>query len=112
MLDQKKLLYTSGIISGPTGSGKTLLAELRMLVRYFNERNCIESATGQHHKRDKTIFLVPMKAIGLEKLRYFIHLYGRFGIEVLYSDGDMLIPLKTAACPLPKEPRVRSKPAT
>ena len=65
MLDQKKLLYTSGIISGPTGSGKTLLAELRMLVRYFNERNCIESATGQHHKRDKTIFLVPMKAIGL-----------------------------------------------
>jgi len=30
-----------------------------------------------------------MKAIGLEKLRYFIHLYGRFGIEVLYSDGDI-----------------------
>jgi len=89
LCDPKKLLNTNGIISGPTGSGKTLLAEFRMLIRYFNKINCIESATEQHHERGKTIFLVPMKAIGLEKLRYFTHLYGRFGIKVLYSDGDV-----------------------
>ena len=42
-----------------------------------------------HNEKAKTIFLVPMKAMGLEKLRYFTHLYGRFGIKVLYSDGDI-----------------------
>jgi len=42
-----------------------------------------------HNERSKTIFLVPMKAIGLEKLHYLTNLYGRFGIKVLYSDGDV-----------------------
>lgn len=89
LCDQKKLLNAGGIISGPTGSGKTLLAELRMLVRCFDERRRIESGAEQHQERGKTIFLVPMKALGLEKLRYFRHVYGRFGIKVLYSDGDV-----------------------
>jgi hypothetical protein len=87
--DPKKLLNSSGIISGPTGSGKTLLAELRMLTRYFDKELCMESGTVMHNEKAKTIFLVPMKAMGLEKLRYFTHLYGRFGIKVLYSDGDI-----------------------
>ena len=89
LCDPKKLLNSSGIISGPTGSGKTLLAELRMLTRYFDKGQCVESGTAMQHERGKTIFLVPMKAIGLEKLHYFTHLYGRFGIKVLYSDGDV-----------------------
>jgi len=89
LCDPKKLLNASGIISGPTGSGKTMLAELRMLTRYFDKGQSVESGTVLHNERGKTIFLVPMKAIGLEKLRYFTHLYGRFGIKVLYSDGDI-----------------------
>ena len=89
LCDPKKLLNVSGIISGPTGSGKTLLAELRMLTRYFEKGQCLESGAPMRHEKAKTIFLVPMKAIGMEKLLYFTHLYGRFGIKVLYSDGDI-----------------------
>jgi len=89
LCDQKKLLITSGIISGPTGSGKTLLAELRMLVRCFDERRSVESSVEHSQRRGKTILLVPMKAIGLEKLRYFRHVYNRFGVSVRYSDGDV-----------------------
>ena len=77
LCDPKKLLNVSGIISGPTGSGKTMLAELRMLTRYFEKGQCLESETSIHHEKAKTIFLVAMKAIGLEKLHYFTHLYGR-----------------------------------
>jgi len=87
LCDQKKLLNSSGIISGPTGSGKTLIAELRMLTRYFDKGQCVKSETAMPHEKAKTIFLVPMKALGLEKLHYFTHLYSRFGIKVLYSDG-------------------------
>jgi len=89
LCDPKQLLNSSKIISGPTGSGKTLLAELRMLTRYFEKGQCMESGAPIHHEKAKTIFLVPMKAIGLEKLHYFTHVYGRFGIKVLYSDGDV-----------------------
>ncbi|MFC1893635.1 DEAD/DEAH box helicase [Chloroflexota bacterium] len=86
--DKNKLLGRNGIISGPTCSGKTLLAELRMLVRYFDEQRRAESDVNPDKGRAKTIFLVPMRAIGLEKLSYFGGLYGRFGFKVLYSDGD------------------------
>jgi helicase len=89
LCDREKMLNTSGIIFGPTGSGKTLLAELRMLVRYFDERRNVESSSEHLQGKGKTIFLVPMKAIGLEKLRHFKHIYGRFGISVRYSDGDV-----------------------
>ena len=89
LLDRGKLLNTSGIISGPTGSGKTLLAELRILARYFTERHDGGSASEPFQVRSKTIFLVPLKAIGLEKMRYFRRVYDRFGIQVLYSDGEV-----------------------
>ena len=68
LCDPKKLLNSSGIISGPTGSGKTLLAELRMLTRYFDKGQCVESGTAMHNEKAKTIFLVPMKAIGSGKI--------------------------------------------
>jgi helicase len=89
LLDQKKLLYANGIISGPTGSGKTLLAELRMLVRYFAGRRGGERSEEPRKEKSKTIFLVPLKSIGREKLQYFRNIYNRFGIQVLYSDGEV-----------------------
>ena len=49
----------------------------------------MESGTVMHHEKGKTIFLVPMKAIGSGKIALFYHLYDRFGIKVLYSDGDI-----------------------
>jgi hypothetical protein len=89
--DREKLLNVNGIISGPTGSGKTLLAEMRMLVRCFDGRRGVEGDWEPRPGKGKTIFLVPMKAIGLEKLRYFRDVYSRFGIQVRYSDGDVRI---------------------
>ena len=87
--DRERLLNRNGIISGPTCSGKTLLAELRMLARYFDEKRRVAAGGDPQERIGKTIFLVPMRAIGLERFGYFKDLYGQFGINVLYSDGDV-----------------------
>ena len=90
--DPHRLLNSNGIISGPTGSGKTFLAEMRMLARYFEDKKSnAERKPRVDEGRGKTIYLVPMRAIGLEKLGYLSGLYGQFGIKVLYSDGDFRI---------------------
>ena len=89
LLDSQKLLNVNGIISGPTGSGKTLLAEFRMLIRYFAEGRIGRTEEEPHRGRGKTIFLVPLKALGLEKWNYFQNVYSRFGLQILYSDGDL-----------------------
>ncbi len=51
LCDPKQLINSSGIIYGPTGSGKTLLAELRMLTRYFEKGQCMESGAPIHHEK-------------------------------------------------------------
>lgn len=89
LCDKDKLLNASGIISAPTCAGKTLLAELRMLVRYFAEKRRVDAGGDPQQGKAKTVFLVPMKAIGLEKLRYFRDTYSQLGIKLCYSDGDV-----------------------
>ncbi len=59
LCDPKKLLNFSGIISGPTGSGKTMLAELRMLTRYFEKGQCLESGARCTTKKPKQFFWFP-----------------------------------------------------
>lgn len=63
------------IICTPTGSGKTLVAELAMLNTFLN-------------KNKKVIYVVPLKALASEKYKEFMTLYGQeFKIRV--SVGDL-----------------------
>jgi len=52
------------IICTPTGSGKTLVAELAMLDTIFN-------------KKKRAIYIVPLKALASEKYREFKEVYGK-----------------------------------
>lgn len=63
------------IVCSPTGSGKTLVAELAML-------HCILN------KNKKVIYIVPLKALASEKFREFKELYGN-DFNVRISVGDL-----------------------
>lgn len=79
------LLTQSGILAAPTSAGKTMLAEARMLARYFKERG-----------RRKTVMLVPTREVGLERFRDIMAAYGvgertrnpKRRLHVCYSDGE------------------------
>lgn len=62
------------VVSAPTASGKTLIAELAFLNTVLN-------------KKKKAVYLVPLKALGSEKYREFKKKYGPFGITVALSMG-------------------------
>ncbi len=63
------------IICSPTGSGKTLVAELAMLHSILN-------------KGKKVIYIVPLKALASEKYKEFQRLYGeKFKVKV--SIGEL-----------------------
>lgn len=64
----------SFVISAPTASGKTLIAEMAML-------QSIE-------KGGKVIYLVPLRALASEKYEDFTKKYKDFGIKVMQSTGD------------------------
>ncbi len=63
------------IISTPTGSGKTLVAELAMLDTIFN-------------KNKKVIYIVPLKALASEKYKDFITSYGE-DLKVRIAIGEV-----------------------
>jgi len=63
------------IVCTPTGSGKTLVAELAMLDTIFN-------------KKKKVIYIVPLKALASEKYREFQELYGE-DFNVRLSIGEL-----------------------
>ena len=63
------------IVSTPTGSGKTLVAELAMLDVILN-------------KHKKVIYIVPIKALASEKYKEFRDLYGN-DIRVRISIGEI-----------------------
>ncbi len=64
----------SFVISAPTASGKTLIAEMAAL-------QTIE-------KGGKVIYLVPLRALAREKFEDFSGKYKQFGIKVMQSTGD------------------------
>jgi len=80
-----ELLDTDGLVAGPTSSGKTLVAEMRMLARWSR----------LDHDRRHTVMLVPTKEIGLERAEEMRLAYGYDSddvksekLRVVYSDGD------------------------
>jgi DNA polymerase-1 len=80
--DPARQLYRSGVIAAPTSSGKTLLAELRMLARHF----------GPGGRPPRTLMLVPSREIGVERAAHLRAAYGTTRRErrlrVVYSDGE------------------------
>jgi len=62
------------IVSTPTASGKTLIAEYG-IVRALNNRG-------------KAIYVVPMRALASEKFREF-EIYKNFGYKVVLEIGDL-----------------------
>lgn len=74
---KKGLLFgdKSFIISAPTASGKTLIAEMLFLKLFFEGRG-------------KTLYLVPLRALARQKYDDFKKRYERFGMKVMQSTGD------------------------
>lgn len=63
------------IVCSPTGSGKTLVAELGMLNTILN-------------KKKKVIYIVPLKALASEKYKEFVEYYGE-DIKIKVSIGEL-----------------------
>ncbi|MEM2874300.1 MAG: DEAD/DEAH box helicase, partial [Candidatus Nanoarchaeia archaeon] len=68
-------LKDSFVISSPTASGKTLIAELFM-IKAILEKRC------------KAIYVVPLRALANEKYLQFKEKYSGLGIKVAISTGD------------------------
>lgn len=62
------------VISSPTGSGKTLAAEIAM-VNHFE-------------KKQKTLYIVPLKSLASEKYKSFKEDYSNYGLKVGVSISD------------------------
>lgn len=62
------------VISSPTASGKTLIAELAMLKNFLSGK--------------KTIYLAPLKALASEKYSEFNEKYRNLGLRTAISIGD------------------------
>jgi helicase len=71
------------VVSAPTSSGKTMVGELATLRGILN--------------RKRAFFLLPLKALVNDKLRYFNQVYGPFGIRTIRATGetssDNILPL-------------------
>ena len=62
------------LVSAPTSSGKTFLAEIAAIHSIFKRRN--------------VIYLLPLKALAEEKYADFLEKYEEFGLDVVISTGD------------------------
>lgn len=62
------------VASAPTSSGKTMLGELASIKGVLS--------------RQRTLFLMPLKALVSDKRRYFQRVYGSFGIRTIEATGE------------------------
>lgn len=69
LLDRKNL-----VVASPTASGKTLIAELAIIKNFLD---------GQ-----KSVYLVPLKALASEKYEDFVKKYKSLGMRIAISTGD------------------------
>ncbi|MBI3190575.1 DEAD/DEAH box helicase [archaeon] len=66
---------TSIVVASPTASGKTLIAELAILKKFLAS--------------EKSVYLVPLKALASEKYEDFKKKYESIGMRVAVSTGDL-----------------------
>ncbi len=62
------------LVSAPTSSGKTFLAEIAAIHKIF--------------QRQKVLYLLPLKALAEEKYADFVEKYEEFGLDIVISTGD------------------------
>ncbi len=63
------------VVASPTASGKTLIAEIALVKNFLNNK--------------KTVYIVPLKALASEKYSEFKEKYGKLGMKVAISVGDL-----------------------
>jgi helicase len=64
------------VVSSPTASGKTIIAELAIINNWVN-------------KRGKSIYIVPLRALAYEKYDEFKEKYSKLGLKIGVSTGDL-----------------------
>ncbi|OLS14475.1 MAG: superfamily II helicase [Promethearchaeota archaeon CR_4] len=67
------------ILAIPTAAGKTLVAELIMVITILNQGN---------ERRGKALYLTPLKALATEKYHSFKDHWVSFGLTITFSTGD------------------------
>ena len=75
------LLKRSFLIATPSGSGKTLTAEIAAIHTILKYQG-------------KSLFLVPLRALAYEKFLYFQEVYSSLGVKVRLAVGDQELPQK------------------
>jgi len=74
------------VVSIPTASGKTLIAEIIALQRFLKAS---EESKKDSKKRKKILYLCPLKALANEKHKEFKKPWGDLGIRVGISTSDI-----------------------
>ncbi|MHA1885007.1 MAG: DEAD/DEAH box helicase [Promethearchaeota archaeon] len=77
-IQQGLFFRKSFLICAPSGSGKTLIGELCAISNLFQNFG-------------RSVYLVPFKALALEKFTYFKRNYDKYGIKVELSIGDFTV---------------------
>ncbi len=67
--------HDSFVISAPTASGKTLIAEMAAVQAFLQ-------------KQGRVIYTVPLRALAREKYDHLSGMYGKIGMRILQSTGD------------------------
>lgn len=62
------------VVSAPTSSGKTMVAEIAAISSYFNS--------------GKSVFLLPLKALVNDKYAEFLSKYEEYGLRIIKATGD------------------------
>ncbi|MHA2399945.1 MAG: DEAD/DEAH box helicase [Promethearchaeota archaeon] len=77
-IQQGLFFRKSFLICAPSGSGKTLIGELCAISNLFQNFG-------------RSVYLVPFKALALEKFTYFKQNYEKYGIKIELSIGDFTV---------------------
>ncbi|MBI5253989.1 MAG: DEAD/DEAH box helicase [Euryarchaeota archaeon] len=77
-------LKSSFVVSVPTASGKTLIAELLMVKSILESRG---ASFPHREKGNKCLYIVPLRALASEKIEEFKK-YEKLGIRTAISTGD------------------------
>jgi len=64
------------VVSSPTASGKTIIAELAIINNWLN-------------RNGKSIYIVPLRALAYEKYEVFKEKYSSLGLKIGISTGDL-----------------------
>lgn len=82
------LEHRSILACAPTASGKTLVATMAIYNTLGNYA-APDNSPEQERKKSKSIYLVPLKALGTEKYKEYLTLFKDSPYKVILSTGDV-----------------------